>query len=239
MNQRYKNNERIFDAVLSEALLEYVENELNELEESPCEHTFSPGFDKKIAKLAKGISGRERAKAVLKGTLRAATSVACVLGVLFMIFLTQPKVYAAVNNVVKIPLDDTDMISFNSDGNIVEFNPYVKLGYIPEDYRLYRITYGYGDTMAWLIYKNENEDVFRFDYFIADEGYCYKDNENHIYKTFTENNQTYYFYEAIKENSYSSLIWYNNGYAFCIDAQFPQDELVKIAESVVFPEINA
>lgn len=35
MNKGLKNNEKIFDAVLSEALLEYAENELKELEKSP------------------------------------------------------------------------------------------------------------------------------------------------------------------------------------------------------------
>ena len=72
MNKGLKNNEKIFDAVLSEALLEYAENELKELEKSPCEHTFSPEFERKITKLAKGISLREGARAVLKGALKAA-----------------------------------------------------------------------------------------------------------------------------------------------------------------------
>lgn len=234
------NSEKIFDAVLSGALLEYAENEVGESDDNPCEHIFSSGFEKKISRLAKGISFREGAKSALKGTLRAAMSVACVLGVVFMLLMTQPKVYAAVNNVIKKSIDEnTDMISFYSDGNVAEFNPYVKLGYIPEDYRLYRITYGLGDSMAWLIYRNENQNDFRFDYFLADEGYCYEDNENHICKTITESNQTYYFYEAVKENSYSSLIWYNDGYAFRIDAKFSQDEFIKMAESVVFPEVIA
>ena len=237
MNKGLKNNEKIFDAVLSEALLEYAENELKELEKSPCEHTFSPEFERKITKLAKGISLREGARAVLKGALKAAMCAASIFGIVFAILLTQPKVYAAVNHVLWEKVDDnTDIISFSANGDAAEFNPYVKLGYIPEGYYLYSITYGSEDTIAWQVYKNDDFEQFRFNYFIGD-GRRYIDSKLHTFDIITKDKQTYYFYEAADDSDSSSLIWYKNGYAYFLDAEFGVDELMKIAENIVFLEV--
>ncbi len=236
MNQRYKNNERIFDAVLSEALLEFAKNELNELEESPCEHTFSPGFDKKIARLAKSISAKKRAKAVLKGTLRAAVSVASVMGIVFMVLMTQPKVYAAVLDVVRIPIEGGfDQLNFHADSATSVFNPYIRLGYVPEGYSLMNIAYG--GAAAYLSYENEFEEKLSFDYFLAGTGNMIVDNERHELIEFEKNGQAYYFYEALDEGDFSVLVWRREGYVFSIDAYFDEDEIGKIAENIVFQKV--
>lgn len=44
--------------------------------------------------------------------------------------------------------------------------------------------------------------------------------------------QTYYFYEAMKENDFNMLIWYSGEFFYDIDAQLSEDEMLKIAESV-------
>lgn len=232
-------NDKIFEALLSSALIESSERELAELKALPDEHTLSPGFDKKISKLASGVFARKRAKTAFIGALRAAACLACVLGIAFSLLLTQPKVSAAVNNVIRRPISgDTDEISFNPDCPAPEFNPNVRPAYLPEGYYISEIRYEWDSTAAYLTYQTRDGEKLSFDYYLAGDAYLYIDSKAHLFEAIPEGGQTYYLYSAIDPADTSSLIWCKDGYACTIEARAGRDELIKIAESVSFSDTS-
>ena len=94
-------NERLWDALLKEILIQNCCDELAELEKSVKPHTFSGRFERNISKMKRRIFGKKRLKAagvVLKNT---AAAVMIVIGLTFGVLLNQPEVSAAVENVIE------------------------------------------------------------------------------------------------------------------------------------------
>lgn len=235
MNNRLKNNDKIFDDILSGALLTYAENEIRELNDIPCEHTFSFGFERKITKIAKSISLRKAAKTALKGALKATMSAACVLGVVFMVLMTQPRVYAAVLDAVRDINTDHDEFTF-PDNDYSEGSAYlnqnIRLHNLPEEFVLRQIYFS--DSDISITYESiYGDDIISFTYGISHSGslICI-DNEHHSYTKLNKNGIEYHCYEKTDDNSDNMLLWVNDGYNFMITAQLPMDELVQMAENV-------
>ena len=73
-----------------------------------------------------------------------------------------------------------------------------------------------------------------FEYGLGSNSQISYDNERHKFIEINNNNTTYYFYEAMDADSESSLIWYQGGYYYSIDAQISKKEFVKMAENIQF-----
>ena len=84
-----------------------------------------------------------------------------------------------------------------------------------------------------LTYESVDENSIDFEYGLADTTSVSVDNERHILKEINKKEQTYYYYKPIEADDFSTLIWYNNGYVYSIDAQFSEDEIIKIAENII------
>ena len=85
-----------------------------------------------------------------------------------------------------------------------------------------------------MIYETDDEIKLYFDYSFADTSSVTVDNERHSYKEINKNNTTYYFYESYDENDSSMLIWYDERHSYLITAQLSEEEIVKIAENLIF-----
>ncbi len=157
--------------------------------------------------------------------------IAAVLSISFCILLTQPKVYAAVSDVIKTAISGGfDKYAFQ--GAAEKFDSTIRLSYVPDGYKL-RLA-EYADSIAFLTYENYDEVRINFTYGLAENTSFSIDNERHECKEISKSGTVYHLYIAKEEDDWSSIIWQQNGYAFCIDAHFDADELVKIAENVEF-----
>jgi len=223
-------NERLWDSLLTEVLIEDCKNELAELEASAEPHTFSSGFEKRIQKIRHSVSRKETAIGIAAFVRKASVTAAAIAGILFMIFLTQPQVYAAVEDVVRSIFETHDKYVYQGEPADGTFDENKRLGYVPNGYELRSIVYG--KSIAYLTYENADDETIDFNYGFADKSSISIDNERHNYERLEHNGQTYYVYVAIEENDQNAIIWYNGDYVYSISSQLSEDEIIKIAENV-------
>lgn len=230
MNNKY--NEKIFDLLIADALIEKWDAELQELSENNeyDKHKFSDEFEKKVRKIRNSIGRKDRIKIGTQICMKFVITVATIMGVIFGGLLTQPPVYAAVQNVIRTIFDEYDKYDYIDDELTVEnFNNNIRLVYVPEGYNL-KNGY-YSKVNVTLIYENELNEII-FNYSIANGTSSNYDNEHNSYSAFTINGIEYHYYESNDNDFYDTLVWYKNGYCFSILAQLPKEKLVEIAENV-------
>lgn len=229
MERRKAANDEIFDILLKSALISRYENEASAAMLSTEEHIYPADFHRRLRRIRNSAGRKERISAAGRIVSRFAVTAAAAMGILFGGLLTQPEVSAAVGNVFRSIFPTHDSYSF-STGSDVEFNKNIRLGYVPEGYEL-RSVYYMGNS-ALLSYEF-NDSYIYFNYSLADGSSITVDNEKLNFAEITGKHTTYYYYSS-SDNDYSTVIWFDKGYAYCIDAQISQDEFVKIAESIIF-----
>lgn len=226
--------EKIFDLVLTEALKESLDRELQEIDEMVANsppHEFSPQFEKRMKKLINSIGRKERIKKYTQMCIKVVVTAAAIMGVLFGGLLTQPTVYAAVENVIRTIFDRYDKYDYIGDELTVDnFNNNIRLGYVPDGYYLSSGDYFAANVI--LIYKDIDDNELSFDYSIADGTSSVYDNEHNSYIDFTINGNKYYYYESNDSDFPNTIVWYDKDYSFSISAHISKEELIKIAENV-------
>lgn len=230
MNAVTKN--KIFDAILAEALEECLDEELKKYDEIKLDkpHEFSPQYKKKMRKIINSVGRKDRIKKHKRIAVRSVISIAAAFGIIFGVLLTQPEVYAAVQNVIRSVFDKYDKYEYVGEELTVDnFDDSFRLGYVPEGY--YLSLGNYSPVYISLTYTNENDKI-SFRYGIADALTASYDNEHNSFETFSVDRIEYYYYKSNDEDFYSTLSWYESGYVFVINAHLSKDELVKIAENI-------
>ena len=222
-------NERLWDAVIKEALIESMNRELDETEQNIEPHNFSSQFEHNMNKLIKNIGRKEKAQAAGKTIVKFAVTAATVMGIMFGGFLTQQEVYAAVGNVIRSIFSTHDKYTYQDNSEDIVFDDTIRLGYVPDGYEL-RSVYYMGNANL-LTYESEDEKSLYFNYSLAEDSSITVDNESHSYKETIKNNKIYYFYKSEQDN-FNTLIWFDEKYAYSIDAQISEDEIIKIAENI-------
>lgn len=222
-------NERLWDAVIKEALIESMNRELDETEQNIEPHNFSSQFEHNMNKLIKNIGRKEKAQAAGKTIGKFAVTAATVMGVLFWGVLTQQEVYAAVGNVIRSIFSTHDKYTYQGSSEDMTFDDTIRLEYVPEGYEL-RSVYYMGNANL-LTYESEEGINLYFNYSLAEGSSITVDNENSSYKETIENNKIYYFYKS-EQDDFNTLIWFDEKYAYSIDAQISEDEIIKIAENI-------
>ena len=223
-----RTNSRLWDALLTEALTEHCERELDRLDGADGGN-FSRDFDKRIKRLRRSVGLRAQAAGIGKAARNTALTLAVVLSLSFCALLTQQEVSAAVENVIRKTFSDHDLLTFRGEEQ-AEFDDSERLGYVPEGYELMQINYGGG--CVTMQYLGVGSDLFVFTYSSADGSFFAMDNERHDYVEETINGQLYYFYLAAEEGEDNSAIWYKDNCSYCISGQLSKEEIVKIAENI-------
>ncbi len=228
-----ETNKKIFDFILADALMESLDIELQEIDENHEYENYKPSdeFDRKIKKIRNSIGKKDRIKKYKQIFVKVVVIAAAIMGVFFGGLLTQPAVYAAVQNVIRTLFDKFDKYDYIGEELTVEnFNNNIRFGYVPEGY--YLSSGDYSHISVSLTYQNENEDKIIFDYGIADGASSIYDNEHNLFTSFKVNGNEYYYYESNDNDFYNTLVWWKDEYSFSILAQLSKEELVKIAENV-------
>lgn len=232
MSLSNRANNHLWDTFLTEALIEDCNNELKELEAQTEICDFSSDFENRLKKISRSIGRKENIHHVKNVIWKTAISVAAVFGMIFGGLLTQPTVYAAVQDIFVNVFNTHDKYEFSEDNavNIENFDINKMPLYLPEGYELRNISFGIGVTD--LTYRNDGQQAIYFTYSPADGSSISVDNERHAREIIRVNNQDYYFYRALEENDDSMMIWTCGGYTYAIIAQISDKEFIKIAESV-------
>ena len=153
MDYKEALNSDVFEAMMKRALIERYTDEVNELNAKADDEPVSTSLAKKIRKIIRKVGRKEQFKNAGKLALKSLTIILMVLGVSFGVLLTQPKVYAAVCDVVRTVFEDHDSYSSNAASSNMEgrtFDNSIVPSYIPEGYKLRQAFYG--DYSVDLIY---------------------------------------------------------------------------------------
>lgn len=231
MEKKCTNSDEIFEILLRDGLTKKLSEESETLVAESENHEFSEKFSKNIRKATRKIDSEKRRRTALKVTSRSLVTLACALGVAFCLLLTQPPVYAAVNQVFKQVFDGYDKYSFTETSEDVTFNTEIRPDYIPDGYKL-RMVY-YGDINVEVTYEDYDGQRLCFDYSLATDGTSFStDNENSTVSEYLIDGIQYYCYQTFDEYGLNTVVWIDDGYIFSISAQIDIDVLVQIAESV-------
>lgn len=223
---------KIFDIILAEALEECLDEELKKYDEIKLDkpHEFSKEYKRKMRKIANSVGRKDRIKKYKRIAVRSVVSIAAAFGLVFGCLLTQPEVFAAVKNVFRSVFDKYDKYEYVSEELTVEnFDDSFRLGYVPDGYLLSNGIYSPGYVI--LTYESENE-IIEFNYGIADSLSRNYDNEHNSFEILTIDKIEYYYYKSNDNDFYDSLLWYDSGYSFSLNAQLSKEEFVKIAENI-------
>lgn len=224
--------EKIFDLILADALKESMRKEFEEIDKMTAEetHEFSPQFEKKMRKLINSIGRKDTIKKFKHFATKSVIALSIVFSLVFGGLLTQPEVFAAVQNVFRTVFEKYDRYEYVGEELTVDsFDDNIRLGYVPDDF--YLSEGNFSQILVKLTYRNEDESLI-FMYGIANGLVAYYDNENNTYDTFYNNKIEYHYYESLNTDFYNTLVWYENGYSFSISAHLSKNELVKIAENL-------
>ena len=228
MEKIQSQSEEIFDILLRDALIAKYNDEADRFCKLSDEFESTKIFEKNIIKIRHSVNREKRIKFFLKFIKNAAIVTVSVTSLIFAGLMTQPAVYAAVENVIKEKFDTHD--SYLYHGEKTEFEKGKRLGYIPDDYEFVSETYY--DADANLYYASDDGKTIIFEYGLAVNTKISIDNERHDLSEFNISGTDYYFYEAKEENSFSTLLWYSDGYYYSIDAQLSVGEFIKIAKNI-------
>ena len=227
-----QTNEKIFDLLIADALADVWDMELAKYADSGQmeKHKFSDEFERNIRKIRNSIGRKERMKNAGRFSLKFFVTIATIMGIAFGGLLTQPTVFAAVENVIRSVFDKFDRYDFSgSDVTVETFNSEMRFRYIPDGY--YLSMGNYSPVYVQLIYTNDNDEI-TFEYAIANGTVFSVDNEHKTHEALYYGDIEYHYYESYDKDFTNTLIWNNKGYAFEIYAHLPQEELVKIAENI-------
>ena len=230
----HRSNERIFELIISDALADLWDKELEEIynDGSIEHHSFSKEFERNIHKVRRSIGRKERMKNAGRFSLKFFVTIATIMGIAFGGLLTQPTVFASVQNVFRNIFSGYDKYTYlEEQQEDFTFDQNKRLGYIPDGYELRMVFYSANNM--YLTYESVDDDTMKFDYGVAENSSKIIDNERHNYYELNNDGVTYYFYEAIDPEADSNiLLWYLDDYVFSINAQLDKDELVKVAENI-------
>ena len=139
MMSNSKTNGKIFDLLIADALADVWDMELAKYADSGQieKHKFSDEFERNIRKIRNSIGRKERMKNAGRFSLKFFVTIATIMGIAFGGLLTQPTVFASVQNVFRTVFSDRDKYTFSGEqqeGFVFDQNK--RLGYIPDGYEI-------------------------------------------------------------------------------------------------------
>ena len=234
MNHRKAVNNEILDIMIKYALIERYTEEVNSLRQEVDDISLSEAFERKMEKFAHLAGRNERVKGVFNISVKVMVTAAALMGIIFGGLLTQPKIYADVLDVIRSIFSTHDSYEYQS-GNTTEnldFNKSISPRYIPQGFTI-RFVY-YADSDVSVTYDNADGEEIKLSYGSSYDSKISIDNERSQLFEFERNEITYYYYKALEEDKFSTMLWYKNNYYFVITAQISEEEFVKIAENIEF-----
>lgn len=235
-----KANERLWNAVLKEVLIDHLNCEaeqINEIIENGEKCEFSDDLRKNIRRTAGNIGRKERISKVLHTTFNAAVYTFSVIGILLAGLMTNKEVYASAEKVIRGVFEthdefeaynefEIDLNDNDGDTDTGEFDMEKRPGYVPDGYELRLIKY-FGKTITQT-YESKDGTI-KLLYCPVTDIKLYVDNEFHNYELI---DNKYHYYESNEYGEDNILVWYDDKYFYHLNSVLYKDQLLKMAESV-------
>lgn len=228
-------NKKLWDVLLTEALLEDSFREIEQLEADRQVHEFTSEFNRDIKKVRRTIGCRITVKSVIRKCVRVISTATAVLGIAFCAVMLQPDVRAAIVSEVWSPeTSDSDRLSFDF-GNVLDgFVEAKKLTYIPEGYVFSEIRAYPSDVH--IEYTNPHsdyeDDTIQF-FYSKGGGEAVIYTGEYVYKPQTVDGIEYHIYYNLNDrNPLLTCYWQDGDYVYNISGRITVEEFFKIAEGI-------
>lgn len=231
-------NDSQFEALLKEAVCEYHIEELKAIpsnRELKATYTLSPEFYRKMDKILRAQEKVMRKYNIIR-ILKYAAIIVLMIGTLA---LTNSDVRAKIKEIFFEMFDEYAVMTFNSDSvNVITSLEDLdfELGYVPDGFEL--VDEFKDANIAVEHYSNQNEILsinYYFDFGV--ENNLNTDNEDMMYEKITVNDKFEgYFRSSEDKNKENVLIFSNSnkGFSVSIMANLSKEELIKIAENIIY-----
>jgi hypothetical protein len=228
---------QIFDLILTEALKEDCEREIELFKNVESEHIFSEKFEKEIKTIKYRLKRKQNARNLRKSAPKFATAAAA--AIVIVALATNPSVSAFFRNIIVRLIDGFNQHEFIDDVviSIEDFNQELRPAYLPEGYQISFALYSPISMYVSFINQRDNmedDTSIALEYSIAGDAAFSIAVENAEQYYVSVNGREAIFYETTTEDKTGYLFWNSGGYAFVLTAQIELEEFVKIAESIKF-----
>lgn len=231
MDKKRYMAEAAFDAMLKQALIMNLDDEIERLDQETKVNppVIRPQFDR----LMKKLFARERRKYFLQPflawTKRVAGVAALVFALLSASLMFVPQIRAAVVDTFIAWYDKFTQFLPNSDKEAQ--NKDWELSGLADDYDA--IFVPGSDLVTSIDYINRTNGETIFLQYTTGKGSLSVDNEEMAFKEVTSGGVLYSLFIADSANDYSIIVWEFSGYRFCITAQTDEASLIALTKNIL------
>lgn len=220
----------IVEAIIRSAVVDNHNEELRQLEEDTGSISYSDVHEKRMKQLFAHAQVKRSIIHVWVITKKAATAAAILVAVLSSIMLFNPKIQAAVMEVITEFF--SQFTSFRFDNSEEETMGYVEwgLGWLPELFSETYREYDGGESRA--TYTDSSGKTIRFTAIPTKNRQINVDNEHSEYSVKTTDGVEYHIFTSFSDEAPSVIIWVNKGYSFSVSSYCDVDTLEMMAFSV-------
>lgn len=228
----YKDYQRdIWEAALKAAVIESCMDELKDYpsDEELNKLVLPKRYDAKMRRFIGGCRYRAMFMPVFKATRKIAAAFLIILGLGFGILLPFKEVRAACQNV--IIREYIKYIEFRINSQEVMNDATVQMGYVPEGYSLIQNNSDeWGQTIQ---YENASGDKIELRCFT--QNYTQQiDHEHYNIYDIQMDDVPGKLFESQEKSFVNYLTWNMENYYFVLSSSLGRDEMVKIAENLVY-----
>ena len=228
-------DDRQLDELLAKAFTRQYEKELNNGPTDGDLAAMHP-FTEEQLKKAEALSRKHEKRGALwaKGVGKAAAIILCIAAAAGAVTMTDPVVRANVSHAVTHFIDDFISVDFSdaSDDGEIDIAA-TRITYIPEGYKL-ETDNSDTDTVSH-IYQNDMGEFIIIDVESSSDIRLLTENEEHGFELTRING--YEAYVSYSEELKQGSVYFGNSYfTVAISGMTERDELIKIAENIVFKD---
>ena len=228
-------DDRQLEELLGKAFTRQYENELNN---GPADDDLAAmhPFTEEQMKKAEALSRKHKKRGALwaKGLGKAAAVILCIATAAGVLSMTDPTVRANLSHAVTHFVDDFISVDFSDaaeDGEIDIAS--TRVTYIPEGYKLE--TDNSDENTLSHIYQNDNGEFILIDVETSSDIRLLTENDAHDFELTRING--YEAYISYSEDMTQGSVYFGNSYfTVAISGMTERDELIKIAENIVFKD---
>ena len=224
----YKINDKIFDALFRQAVIESVEREVMELppEAELSDVTFSQRHERRMEKLFASSLRKNRIVTALKFARRAAAVILIVATLLFGALMTSQEVRATVVNTI---VQWFEQFALFQSEQVDEPTAIMLPSYVPEGFvEVERVEM---EHSIFILFENEHNDMI---FFIAQPvaGLLAVDHEQRGYELMVVNGFNFHVFSSAEYRYENTIIWEYSGNRYSIFTSISMDIAIKIALSI-------
>lgn len=228
-----KQQEKLFEAMLSVAIEEDFENRMKQFpseEELAKAYPLSPEFEARMEKTIKNYQRKKKVLPMMRIAGKIAVGIIFLFVISFGVLMSVEASRVHVLNTIMEYQKEFIRFNFGEENTDIRKSPY-RLLYIPKGFEeTETLPAGSGFTTKYV--NSQGMEIIFDQTPLQESGSSSVDNENSVYSEIKVGGYPGDLLEGKTESDRTIIIWQNNTYHFKLISYIDKNELLKIAESV-------